>query len=413
MIQPMYIGSYNIDIDGCCVHDMVLDFIRSLSSEENFVTVFTDMDKRSTQTKIRRLSLQHGNVDHGSTWYTERIAQVRSVLVFSSAVDITPALQNFKILRVLDLQDCVISNGYNLKHLCNLFHLRYLNLKETKIDLFPEEVIGNLQFLETLDLRCSVFSCLPLTVTQLKYLMCLRVYVYTRVPDEIGSLRSLEELSWLNIHEDSSGIVEALGFLTQLRVLNVALFTYKWNDKLLESLHKLQKIQDFEISDNCWTRSDPVNIDGLDTWMAPPHLRSLHIQHWSWFSTLPTWINNNPPHNLSILSIAVKELRQENLVILGELPSLRNLDLLVDHVNLRIYGNFVVGAGSFPCLLCCRLFGFVAPVVLQQGAMPLLRTLQFGVKVREARKIAGSSGSFDFSLGNLSSLQNVYVFFSI
>ncbi|GJN25589.1 hypothetical protein PR202_gb13435 [Eleusine coracana subsp. coracana] len=43
--------------------------------------------------------------------------------------------------------------------------------------------------------------------------------------------------------------------------------------------------------------------------------------------------------------------------------------------------------------------------------MPLLRTLQFGVQVREARKIAGSSGSFDFSLGNLSSLQNVYVFF--
>ncbi|KAK3119150.1 hypothetical protein QOZ80_9BG0714720 [Eleusine coracana subsp. coracana] len=152
-------------------------------------------------------------------------------------------------------------------------------------------------------------------------------------------------------------------------------------------------------------------MDGLDTWVAPPHLRSLKIQYWSWFSTLPTWINNNPPHNLSILSIAVRELRQEDLLILGKLPSLRNLDLLVDHVNLRIYGKFVVGAGSFPCLLCCRLFGFVAPVVLQQGAMPLLRTLQFGVQVREARKIAGSSGSFDFSLGNLSSLQNVYVFF--
>uniref|UniRef100_A0A0A9CPX8 Uncharacterized protein n=1 Tax=Arundo donax TaxID=35708 RepID=A0A0A9CPX8_ARUDO len=66
MIQPIY--KYNIGtINYCRVHDMVLDLIRSLSSEENFVTILDDMYRTSQSNTVRRLSIQNGKEDHVTT----------------------------------------------------------------------------------------------------------------------------------------------------------------------------------------------------------------------------------------------------------------------------------------------------------------------------------------------------------
>ncbi|XP_066382177.1 disease resistance protein Pik-2-like [Miscanthus floridulus] len=59
MIQPIHNSSDDM-ISSCRVHDMVLDLIRSLSSEENFVTLLSDMGGTSPSNTIRRLSLQNG-----------------------------------------------------------------------------------------------------------------------------------------------------------------------------------------------------------------------------------------------------------------------------------------------------------------------------------------------------------------
>ena len=73
-----------------------------------------------------------------------------------------------------------------------------------------------------------------------------------------------------------------------------------------------------------------------------------------------------------------------DLDIHGRLPALRSLvmevdlrslDLEVDHESLEILGWFTVGAGSFPFLVHSKLWGFVQPVVFQQGAMLKLREL--------------------------------------
>ncbi|CAL4979420.1 unnamed protein product [Urochloa decumbens] len=57
MIQPVKSLNGN-QIYACRIHDMVLDLICSLSSEENFVTLLNDMDRTSPSNKIRRLALQ-------------------------------------------------------------------------------------------------------------------------------------------------------------------------------------------------------------------------------------------------------------------------------------------------------------------------------------------------------------------
>jgi len=267
------------------------------------------------------------------------------------------------------------------------------------------EEIGNLKFLQILDIQENQIACLPSNVVQLKHLMCLKIEGSTRVSNSIGSLTSLEVLSHIRVDDSNIHILEELGQLTELRVLEITLD--EWNDKLVECLPKLQNIQDLYF----WVPQHQKNIGGLDAWVAPRCLRRLRIQSVCWFSTLPEWMNPSHVPCLSILSIAVREVQQRDLDILGNLHALRQLNLVVGHDELGIFGGFVIGAGSFPCLRYCDFRGFVGPIVFQQGAMPRLRTLCSGFFVREAIEIGSSDGvvGLDFGLGILPSLQ--YIFF--
>jgi hypothetical protein len=235
--------------------------------------------------------------------------------------------------------------------------------------------------------------------------VCLNILEETGVPNGIGKLTGLEKLSILRVDECNVDIIEELGQLTELRVLSI--FLHEWNDKLVECLGMLQKIKDLDI----WGRRDQRNIGGLDAWVAPRCLQRLSTQWCCWFSTLPAWMNPSHVPGLSELYIAIREVQQAHLDILGRLPALRCLRLLVDHEDLGILGGFVIGAGSFACLGECKFLGFVGPVVYQHGAMPRLTVLEFRLSVRRAKEIASSSdgGALDLGLGNLASLKEVSV----
>jgi hypothetical protein len=180
----------------------------------------------------------------------------------------------------------------------------------------------------------------------------------------------------------------------------------KWNEKLLECLHKLQKIQELHIVVPPGQRS----IGGLDAWVAPRHLRLLGTEDSYWFSTLPAWVNPLLVPDLTCLYITVRELQQVDLEILGWLPALCFLHLMVSNKNLGILQGFVVRAGSFPYLVSCSFEQFVWPMLFQQGAMPRLRELYLWPLFygREGRGIASSNDGLDLSLGNLPSLQRVF-----
>ncbi|KAG2563503.1 hypothetical protein PVAP13_8KG128500 [Panicum virgatum] len=364
MIQPIQDPSGMIN--SCRIHDMVLDLIRSLSSEENFVTVLSDMDRTSPSNMIRRLSIQNARKSHVMVQATRNLLQhARSVVIFPSAIAQVPAAGSCRVLRVLDLEHCNLSHTDSLKYLGNLYQLRYLRLYYTHISQLPEE-IGNLQFLQTLDVRSNPISILPWRVVQLRNLMCLDINVSTRVPNGIGNLTCLEQLSWLYIDGSTINIIEELGQLTELRQLCIQLD--KWNDKLLECLHKLQKIMDLVITVHPGQRS----IGGLDSWVAPRHLHELTTLDGCWFLTLPAWVNPSLVPVLTCLFIAVRELHQGDLDILGRLPALRSLCLRVKHKKLGILDGFVVGAESLSCghcFMCGRQEALPATMVVSTWAL--------------------------------------------
>lgn len=114
MIQPVY-DRHDAIIEYCRVHDMVLELIRSLSSEENCVTILNNEHSSSISPSemFRRLSLQN-MVHHASPYPSMSMPQVRSIVTFSSAFDLMPTLSSFRVLRVLDLKGTDLPQGCNL-----------------------------------------------------------------------------------------------------------------------------------------------------------------------------------------------------------------------------------------------------------------------------------------------------------
>jgi disease resistance protein RPM1 len=101
-------------------------------------------------------------------------------------------LGEFKLLRVLDLEDCKAMEDKHMKHLCHMYLLRYLGLRGTRISAMPSK-IGNLEYLETLDVEMTGIKDLPPTATKLSKLQRLRVnrWVLTWGLENIKALREV------------------------------------------------------------------------------------------------------------------------------------------------------------------------------------------------------------------------------
>lgn len=228
----------------CRVHDMVLDLLCSLPSEKNFVTTLDGSERKVpySQGEVRRLSIQNSKVDAA----TISMTQIRSVIDFTGdTINKMLLTSSFQVLRVLDLEGCVISD---IGHIRNLLHLRYLGLKDTHVKELPME-IGKLRFLQTLDLTNTRIKELPSSIVLLSHLMCLYVDIKTKLPSGMDKLTSLQVLDGPSIGNcigvSNLDIVKELSCLTKLRVLDC--FWGPMDDSLdktwvesVGSLHKLE-----------------------------------------------------------------------------------------------------------------------------------------------------------------------------
>ena len=149
----------------CRIHDMVLDLVTCLSNEDGFQTTLDGQRTTCLPNRIRRLSLQTSNEEDVKLISTMSMSHMRSLTVFKAAFNLLPALSNFPVLRVLDLSGCRQVDNHHFKDICNLFHLRFLGLWLTSITEIPEE-IGNLQFLQVLDISCTKINEVPTTFVQ-------------------------------------------------------------------------------------------------------------------------------------------------------------------------------------------------------------------------------------------------------
>uniref|UniRef100_A0A0D3HT69 AAA+ ATPase domain-containing protein n=1 Tax=Oryza barthii TaxID=65489 RepID=A0A0D3HT69_9ORYZ len=163
MIQPVDV-IYDGTASACRVHDMVLNLIISISAEENFLTVVDGQGYKYLGNKIRRLSFQSNSVEN-------------DVNVVQKIMD-------------------------NLSQLPNQ--------------------VGNLHYLQTLDIRGSGIKKFPPTIVHLHNLARLLVGNNVQLPDGIGYLQSLQVLSSARLYKPLK-LVEDLRRLTKLRTLEIVL----------------------------------------------------------------------------------------------------------------------------------------------------------------------------------------------
>ncbi|XP_066357079.1 disease resistance protein RGA5-like [Miscanthus floridulus] len=409
MIQPV-----DMDEQGsarfCRVHDMILDLIISLSTRENFVTILEGSCLVPPELKIRRSSLQ-GKVLGDQTEIKEEhmmilpatvnMSHARSLVVFGDAVQWMPPLSRFSVLRVLSLMGVPGSVNHHLEDLERLHNLRYLQLGgqlETGVLLG----IGKLKLLKTLDVWATSIEQLPASIVELGQLERLLMYKGLKLPDGIGNLTSLQELSVLDADKSPHTLAE-LGKLTELRVLTI--YGLGGNESssreiILQSLSNLGNLRILQFEDEEGQYS--LDLDGMShQWRAPAHLQCFKGGYVV-MSQLPQWFSSLS--ELSCLSIKVKVLRQADLRLLGALPMLRFLELL------GFYGTaseeLVVGADQpFRSLVEFKFAHYTRDwLVFTQGVMPKLQRLKLFCSARSRY-----AGGFDIGLENLACLKHVAV----
>ncbi|XBH97382.1 hypothetical protein VPH35_127052 [Triticum aestivum] len=412
LIEPVKINEEGMVVT-FRIHDMVLDLLCSLSSDENFVSILDNAEWHAPnlQTKFRRLSLHNIKAEvQNHQFDSTRVSKVRTFAVFSPVTcDWLPSLSSFHFLRVLDLGNCgspESSSGISLKYVGNLIHLRYLGLKNADVQELPVD-IGKLQLLQTLDIRKTRIKELPASVVQLRKLICLYVDDGLRLPKGMGNLTSLEVLEQVKL-TSSPHMVRELSHLTEVRTLTLNCRHFDEDliniDILIESLENLHKLQNLVIVRG---RKVMDRIRMRESWVPPPHLcsfdsfESSSLFQGSVFSRHPKWVNSTSLPHLSTLAITVFKLQEGDIQIIAMLPALRSLRLC----GRRVMGTLVVMADAFPCARFCTFTGFLTPPCLfPPGAMPKVEHLGFEVF---AQSIA--SGELDCGMGHLPSLEHVEV----
>jgi disease resistance protein RPM1 len=423
-------------VDGCRVHDMVLDLIVSMSREENFASV----DGTLAENHTRRFALSNRDLDLPQDTGVN-LPQVRSFIVLHCDIFKWALHPRLKLIRVLALVDCTFRGEHKLEHIGNLLHLRYLGLRDNIWTGDLPEGIGALKFLQTLNLEDTDLE-LPCSIGRLTQLVCLRARE-TRAPDGvIGMLTSLEELQIAGPRDDGeswSQFVKDLGNLCELRVLKIngaseldesTVYENELDESmernLIQSLGKLQKMQHLALNvpiDSVNMNAWDVNMDTWDAAVPSPDLRCLFLPSLC-FPKLPSWINSAQLSSLSHLDIYLAFMDEQGFKALGGLPKLCYLRLLLERgtvpqteahgcfQNLRSFVlpksmvQFVANEDSSDLFASSRKQRNNCSSVLPAVVMPNLEELEIRVNVEELTK-KNIVGCEDLGLQYLPSLQRV------
>ncbi|XP_015697936.1 disease resistance protein Pik-2-like isoform X2 [Oryza brachyantha] len=384
MIQPTNACYYSNMVDGCYIHDMVLDLIRILATEENFVKILDRLhdegnsSSQSSTCTVRRIALHMREQDDNNNDLAGRMTQLRSLNATECSAILMPSLVSFQVLRVLELTGCVVTKGSDLKHIGKLIQLRYLGLNYTSVaEVLPSE-IGDLVHLQALGVGGVFSPALPATIVRLRKLAYLCVGMRKKIPPGVGNLTSLQYLQ-LNVecidHEWPTFASE-LEKLTELRVLRaIMLGELKESSTIsfVESLRRLRKLHHLEIS--CASMTETSGCLGWDKWDPPRQLRHFCNQN-NYLPRLPPWVNSTSLPCLRNLFLYVLALETQHLDALARMPSLVDLNLY----SKERFSYTVAGDGLllFPNL---RHFKTDVSLTFLRGASPKLVDVSLGMLV--------------------------------
>uniref|UniRef100_A0A0D9XT18 NB-ARC domain-containing protein n=1 Tax=Leersia perrieri TaxID=77586 RepID=A0A0D9XT18_9ORYZ len=342
LIRRSMVQPMDINCDGkahaCRVHDMMHELIISKAIEENFVT-----------------------------------------LLGGDPVEVKPQ----GIIRRLSVQ------------------YEYLNLRRTWISKLPPQ-IGDLQTLETLDIRDTNIIELPGTIIkigQLKYVLSSgHTWGKIKLPDGIGSMASLRVISGFDICCSSTNAVQELGNLKSLRELTInwtdfTSATRSYDEYSWQTGHKKPPIFR-NLQSQLWflgilrflvtTTKSPSEIPAVCILLSP---KSSKVDALC---------------NLIDLDINIEELTNEDIHILRDLPSLLRLDLFLKSPQKE--HRIVIHGVGFPYLKELFFTCEGTWLICEPEALPKLERLQMAIYVKEAKPYV-----YQFGIEHLRSIKKVYI----
>ncbi|KAJ1266593.1 hypothetical protein BS78_08G164400 [Paspalum vaginatum] len=404
IIQPVD-TRYDGEVMSCRVHDMMLDLILQKAREDNFITVINGVqDLVGQRDKIRRLSLNLDGAIDDRVAESVQISQIRMLARFGSSTYLPHILQ-FKHLRVLVIE---ISDGplLDLNGICLLFQLRCIKIVAGGHGVvLPSKIVG-LQQLETFEINAAIKSAtgqsfpeLPSDIVHLSRLLHLIIPHYVIFPDGIGNLKSLRTLRHFNLG-NSPNCIRSLSELTDLTDLKISIsgdkVVERGREVLRTCLEKLCNLKYLGVD----FYYDGDYLDPLST--MPSSFCRLQRFHGYRFSSVPRWIRQL--HNLNDLYLIVKEVLEDDIGMLAQLPSLA-------HLSLNIQGTtkdkIIIRRIGFPCLKrftvgCSR----VSCLTFEARAMAKLERLELYFNAHGWDRY----GAAPTGIEHLSRLKEIYVY---
>ncbi|XP_026656446.1 disease resistance protein RPM1-like isoform X2 [Phoenix dactylifera] len=367
----------------CQVHDLMRDLIVARSREENFCEIYDNNSRGNAQHRVRRLSILGGRGDHQLSMNMEQLC---SFHVFSSSSVLSPLLlPKFKLLRVLDLNCAPIDIIPD--EVVQLFNLRYLSVRETKVRELPK-AIGRLRNLETLDAWLTCVENLPSGTTKLenlRHLMVKKIQCKTsrytnsvtgvHATDRIDNLKNLQTLKAVVADED---MIKHLGNLTLLRRLEIVEVRHMHCAKLSKSIVKMQHLRHLVIARKY--RQETLQLEALSP--PPPFLQKLSLYGKLDQKVLPNWLISLA--NLTHLTLQSSGIGEDSLLLLSSLPKLVYLILFEAYDDQPLHFK----AGWFPQLKVLRLqdMAHLSSIDIEQEALINLQEL-FLIRCRELKMV--------------------------
>ncbi|KAL9175639.1 hypothetical protein ABFS82_02G124000 [Erythranthe guttata] len=357
-----------------CIHDLYREIILSKSRDQNFVTTTAERNMAWPK-RVRRISI-HGSLEKSEVKrYGTRLCSLLSFSVGDSR-SISGMLQLIKssrMLKVLDLTGVPLEKFPEV--ILELFHLRYLCLRNTWIKKLPRS-IEKLQKLETLDLKGTYITELPAGILKLQYLR--QLLVYHHVPGSymaynyvhgfkalkgIGCLKSLQKLCFIEACYGST-VLKEIGTMTELKRISITKLRTEDCAVLCSSVENLVNLSSLGLRA---MEGEILDLQYLSS--PPPFLQRLYLG--GKMEKLPHWIQSI--HSLVKVYLRWSRLSNDPLEHLQDLPNLVHIEFLEAYIGQKLCFK----AGKFRKLKLLGLDKLEAlrEVIVEEGSAPLLEKL--------------------------------------
>ncbi|WVZ49252.1 hypothetical protein U9M48_000626 [Paspalum notatum var. saurae] len=394
IVQPVKI-SKNAEVKTCKTHGIMHEFLLHRSICERFI-----MCPHAPRDKIVRHVFVHGDVGNytnsGATFNVD-LSRARSLTVCGTGGDAISDFGKYKLIRVLDLEECTDMKDSQLKKICKLWNLRYLSLSHN-ITRLPKE-IAKLKLLETLTLSKTLVTVLPVEIIGLP---CLTILIGNGESNRLSKNKELEEVFRKSKLQTVAGFVTSgvheQGFL-QLMVHMKNLTKVKiWCESMGNSRDFSDLNNDLVKAIRQYTRSpiDAGNVCSMSIDFKGLPQGSLHalqdlcnnsmsLHETYYLSSLKLHGDLSTSHgfiaivsSLTDLCLSSTTISRDLLITLSAMPFLLYLTLIADQIE-----GFIIKAGAFQCLRRLRLVvqhEKLALPEIEEEALPELVSLQVPCK---------------------------------